>query len=96
MTAPDSVWLLPGVWQVLFSLGLFASAGLLPAGLPLVAAAYLASGTACLALGPGALTPLAMGLPFLVGQAWIAVLLHTDREHRRERDLETEGSDGPA
>src|SRR3984957_11995621 len=28
--APDSVWMVPGLWQILFSLGVFASARFLP------------------------------------------------------------------
>src|SRR5262245_66032271 len=53
--APASLWMLPGLWQIVFSLGLFASCRSLPR--PMFAAAlwYLASGLACLAFATGSL-----------------------------------------
>ena len=83
--APDCAWLLPGLWQVLFSLGVFASARLLPPQALAVAAWYLGCGVACLAWarGPAAFSPWAMGLPFGAGQlASAAVLFWTlERTH---------------
>src|SRR5260370_6475980 len=48
--APHEVWMLPGVWQVIFSLGVFSSCRFLPR--PMVAAGvwYLFTGLACIAL----------------------------------------------
>lgn len=73
-----SVELLPGLWQVLFSLGVFASCRLLPRATFSVAVFYLASGVATLAAarGDSALSPWAMGLPFGVGQLLAASVLY--------------------
>jgi hypothetical protein len=71
------LWMLPGLWQIIFSLGVFASCRSLPRPMLAVAAWYLATGLACLAFANGthALSPWAMGLPFLVGQVLAAVVL---------------------
>lgn len=70
--------LLPGLWQVLFSLGVFASCRLLPRATFAVAVFYLASGVLTLALARQelALSPWAMGLPFGVGQMLAAGILY--------------------
>jgi hypothetical protein len=75
---PESVWLLPGLWQVLFSLGVFASCRLLPRPTFAVGVFYLLSGTACLALArdQSALAPWAMGIPFGFGQLLTAAILY--------------------
>ena len=74
----DSMWMLPGLWQILFSLGIFASYRLLPKATYWVAMFYLAAGIATLALARGgaALSPWAMGLPFGVGQFLGAAVLY--------------------
>ncbi len=76
--APETIWVLPGLWQVLFSLGIFASCRLLPRATFGVAVFYLASGVTCLALarGDAALAPWAMGIPFGVGQLLAAAVLY--------------------
>jgi hypothetical protein len=76
--APECLWMLPGLWQVLFSLGVFASCRLLPRATFGVAVFYLVAGAACLALarGEAALSPWAMGLPFGVGQLLAAAVLY--------------------
>jgi hypothetical protein len=76
-SAPETVWMLPGLWQIILSLGVFAACRSLPASLLLVGIWYLASGLACLMLATGAhaLSPLAMGVPFAVGQLLAAALL---------------------
>src|SRR5580704_17336228 len=66
---PSIAWLIPGLWQVVFSLGIFSSCRFLPR--PMIAAGiwYLLTGLGCIALaGDGALSPWAMGVPFGVGQ----------------------------
>lgn len=80
--AAESLWILPGLWQVLFSLGVFASCRLLPRATFGVAVFYLGSGLACMALarGEAALCPLAMGLPFGVGQLLAAAVLYRTLE----------------
>lgn len=76
--AADAVWMLPGLWQVLVGLGLFASARILPRAVQGVGAWYLLAGLFVLAVGGGshALSPWGMGLPFLIGQAWLAAIVH--------------------
>ncbi|MCJ2096051.1 hypothetical protein MKK67_26665 [Methylobacterium sp. J-072] len=76
--APAEIWMLPGLWQVLVGLGLFASARILPRAVQGVGAWYLLSGLAVLAISAEshALSPWAMGLPFLVGQSWLAGIIH--------------------
>ena len=74
--SPPSLWLLPGVWQILFSLGVFASCKFLPKSIVLVGFWYLGCGLLCIAAaqGPRALSPWAMGVPFGIGQ-WLAAIL---------------------
>jgi hypothetical protein len=74
--APTVSWMLPGVWQVIFSLGIFSSCRFLPR--PMIAAGvwYLLTGLGCVAMGGDrALSPWAMGLPFGAGQLLVAVIL---------------------
>lgn len=82
--APDSLWMLPGLWQMVFSLGVFASCRCLPRATFAVGLWYLAAGLACLALGgPAAFSPWAMGVPFGIGQLLVAaVLQHNQRSDR--------------
>ena len=77
--APETLWMLPGLWQIVLSLGMFAACRSLPGPLVLVAVWYLACGLACLgyAQGAHAFSPWAMGLPFGCGQALAAILLAT-------------------
>jgi len=84
--APECAWLLPGLWQMLFSLGVFASARLLPPHALAVAAWYLGSGLACLAWarGSAAFSPWAMGLPFGGGQVASAAILFWTLERTRD------------
>jgi hypothetical protein len=72
--------MLPGLWQVVFSLGVFSSCQFLPRAIFAVGVWYLAAGLICLALGNGAwtLSPWIMGVPFGVGQLLVAVVLQLD------------------
>jgi hypothetical protein len=76
-TAEAESWMLPGLWQILFSLGVFASCHSLPRPMMAIAIWYLATGLACLAFAKDshALSPWAMGAPFLVGQLLASFLL---------------------
>jgi hypothetical protein len=76
--APQTLWMLPGLWQIVLSLGVFAAGRMLPAPLLAVGVWYLATGLACLAFanGPQAFSPWAMGVPFGIGQLIAAVLIH--------------------
>lgn len=84
--APAAVWMLPGLWQVIFSLGVFASCRFLPK--PMVAAGvwYLITGLFCISLGDArAFSPWAMGVSYGVGQLLVAgILLYRAREERNE------------
>jgi hypothetical protein len=78
--APQSLGLLPGLWQVIFSLGVFSSCQFLPRPMFAVGVWYLAAGLACLALGSGewAFSPWVMGVPFGLGQLFVALVLQLD------------------
>lgn len=75
--AAEELWMLPGLWQILFSLGVFASCRSLPRPMIAVALWYLGGGLSCLmfANGSDALSPWTMGVPFFGGQMLAAVLL---------------------
>jgi hypothetical protein len=79
--APESLWMAPGLWQIVFGLGVFASTRFLPSAMWLVGAWYLTTGLACLAIfhGPAAFAPIAMGLPFGAGQLLVAIVLLLDQ-----------------
>jgi hypothetical protein len=75
--APDAVWMLPGLWLVLVSLGLFAAVPSLPRGTMLAAGWYFVAGCTVLMLsaaGPS-LSPWMMGVPFGVGQFLLAAVI---------------------
>jgi hypothetical protein len=75
--APGSLWMLPGLWQIIFSLGVFASARSLPRGMFAVGVWYLAAGLAVLATSTSApFSPLAMAIPFGIGQFLMAFVLY--------------------
>jgi hypothetical protein len=74
--APAAVWMLPGLWQVIFSLGIFASCRFLPRPITLAGAWYLFSGLICIALGDTrALAPWTMGVSYGAGQLLVAGIL---------------------
>ena len=76
--APETLWLLPGLWQVLVSLGIFASLRTLPRIVMLVGAWYFVAGFVTLMIGAQthALSVWTMGLPFVFGQWLMAGALH--------------------
>ena len=76
--APESLWLLPGLWQVLVSLGVFASVRSLPRTVALAGAWYFVSGFAVVVLASRThtLSPWTMGLPFVIGQSVMAGILY--------------------
>jgi hypothetical protein len=75
--APQECWMLPGLWQLIFCLGVFASCRFLPRQMFAVGVWYLAAGLTCLAFGSVArtLSPWTMGIPFGVGQLLVAGVL---------------------
>ena len=85
-SAPASFWMLPGLWQLFYSLGIFATCRLLPRPMSAVAVFYALSGLATLTLAQGdrALSPLAMGIPFGVGQLLAAAVLYRTLERHHD------------
>jgi len=87
--AGDSVWLMPGLWAVLFSLGVFASKRFLPRGVGIVGGFYLLAGVICLAVGhkdERTLWPWTMAIVFGVGQLLAAGILWWTLERNHARD----------
>jgi hypothetical protein len=76
--APETLWLLPGLWQVLTALGVFASVRLLPRTVAFAGGWYFVAGFVVLLLASQshALSPWTMGLPFAIGQALMATIIH--------------------
>ncbi|MBZ5521979.1 MAG: hypothetical protein LAP21_07030 [Acidobacteriia bacterium] len=85
---PSALWMLPGIWQVIFSLGVFSSCRFLPRAVAVAGAWYLLTGLACIALADSrALSPWAMGIPYGAGQLLVAgILLYTGKEASDEND----------
>ena len=83
---PIATWMLPGMWQIIFGLGVFSSCRFLPR--PMIAAGmwYLLTGLSCLAMGGSrALSPWAMGISYGAGQLLVAaILLFTSTENEDE------------
>jgi hypothetical protein len=76
---PQVTWMLPGLWELVFSLGIFASCRFLPRPMFAVGLWYLAAGLTCLAVESShqVLSPWAMGVPFGVGQLLVASVLQS-------------------
>jgi hypothetical protein len=73
---PGAVWMIPGMWQVIFSLGVFSSCRFLPRAIALAGAWYLLTGLGLIALADNrALSPWAMGIPYGAGQVLVAAIL---------------------
>jgi hypothetical protein len=73
---PAALWMLPGIWQIIFSLGVFSSCRFLPRPVAAVGVWYLLTGLACIALADDrALSPWAMGIPYGAGQLLVAGIL---------------------
>jgi len=69
--------MLPGLWLVLVSLGLFAAVPSLPRGIMLAAGWYFVAGCTVLMLSAAgaSLSPWMMGVPFAVGQVLLAAVI---------------------
>ncbi len=76
-STPHDVWMLPGLWQIFYGLGIFASCRFMPRQIFVVGVWFLATGALCLTTGMAgrALAPWEMGFPFGVGQLLIAGIL---------------------
>lgn len=78
---PSALWMLPGLWQITFGLGVFSSCRFLPRLMLLAGAWYLLTGLFCIALGDvRAFSPWAMGIPYGTGQILVGVILQITRE----------------
>jgi hypothetical protein len=87
----DVFWLLPGLWQIIFSLGVFASCHSLPRPMMLAGAWFLISGLACVALGDvRALAPARMSGAYAIGMTLVAAI-HYLSAQKASTDEETEG-----
>ena len=83
-SVPAALWMLPGLWQIIFSLGVFSSCRFLPRPVAAAGAWYLLTGLTCIALADSrALSPWAMGIPYGAGQLLVAgILLFTAKEDK--------------
>lgn len=81
-TAPAAGWMLPGLWCLIYGLGIFASCRLLPRPVFGVGVFYVACGCGCLLWGQGenALAPWLMGVSFGGGQLLGAAILYWSLE----------------
>ncbi len=84
--APDTLWIVPGLWQVLLSIALFAMVPALPRATNLVAAWYFLSGIACLLIASKTptLSPWLLSVPFFIGQCLMAAILYSSTEQTRD------------
>jgi hypothetical protein len=82
----DVLWMLPGLWQIFFSLGFFASCRVLPRPMFAVGVWYLAAGLASLVFANAeqSFSPWAMALPFGLGQLTMAAILYRSGKNHAE------------
>jgi hypothetical protein len=74
--ASSAMWMLPGLWQLIFSLGVFSSCRFLPRAMVAAGMWYLLAGLTCIALGESrAFSPWTMGVSFGAGQFLAAGIL---------------------
>ena len=81
---PEISWILPGIWSVLFGLGVFASRRLLPRATFLVGGFYLLAGLVMLSMKRDALAAWTMGATFGIGQISAAGLLYFNLERKQQ------------
>ena len=85
---PDALPMLPGLWSIFFSLGIFASYRLLPKATFWVGVFYMTAGVLGLVLAQGdfAFSPWAMGVPFGLGQFLSAGILYWTLERKSDEE----------
>lgn len=84
---PEAIPLLPGLWMILFALGVFASSHLLPKPIFAVAGYYLVAAVLTLLLthnAPQSTLNIAMASVFSLGQFIIAAILYTHLERNHD------------
>ena len=81
---PEALWILPGLWQVLVSIGMLTAVRILPASIVWVGAWYFVAGVCVLMISSQNQNfvtyhsaPWLMGIPFAVGQFILAFVLYT-------------------
>ena len=73
---PAALWMLSGMWQVIFSLGVFSSCRFLPRPMAAAGAWYLLTGLFSISLADNrALSPWTMGISYGAGQLLVAAIL---------------------
>lgn len=73
---PAAGWMLPGMWQIVYSLGVFSSCRFLPRLMVAPGVWYLFTGLISISLaGNRALSPWTMGISFGLGQLLVAAVL---------------------
>ena len=73
---PSAGWMLPGMWQIIYSLGIFSSCRFLPRLMIAPGVWYLLTGLISISLaGNSALSPWTMGISFGLGQLLVAAVL---------------------
>jgi hypothetical protein len=86
-SVPAAVWMLPGLWQITFSLGVFSSCRFLPRPMAVAGAWYLLTGLTCIALADDrALSPWTMGVSYGVGQLLVAGILFFAAQEGSDED----------
>ena len=80
--APQACWIVPGTWQMLIGLAVFSSYPFMPRRIAWPGTWFMISGAAGLFLAgrQGDLSPLQVGVPFVVGHVGIAWALF-EKEH---------------
>ncbi len=83
-SAPQVAWMLPGLWSLIYGLGIFASYRLLPRPVFWVGLYFVFCGCVCLLWGQGdnAFSPWEMGISFGGGQLLTAAILYWTLERR--------------
>jgi hypothetical protein len=83
---PEAQWMLPGLWKILVSLEIFASARSMPHSITIAGAWYFVVGTGVLMLASGGhvLSPWTMGCSSPPASSWAALLHFADRENHDE------------
>ena len=86
--APEVGWLLPGLWSLVYSLGVFASYRKLPGQGFWLGVYFALCGFGCLIWGHGthAFSPWQMGIPFGGGHLIAAILLYRGLERNDESE----------
>jgi hypothetical protein len=78
----STLWILPGLWTILFGLGLLASRRILPRHMIYIGVFYLICGLLSIVhaqlIAP--FSPIEMGLPFALGQSAAAAVLYFNLE----------------